>query len=85
MPLSKIIQSLLTQQNIPYTVVGWSASLTAQDAGIPSNTMASIGFLKDSLGILMAIYPNRYHLDINLLKAVTNRPELRFLSAEELH
>lgn len=84
MPFSKIIQSLLTQQQIPFTVVGWSTSLTATDAGIPSNAMAAIGFLKDPKGILMAIYPNRYHLDINLLKAVTNRAELRFMSIEEL-
>lgn len=49
-----------------------------------SHTHASISLLKDSTGIVMAIYNNGHQLDLLTLKVLVERPELRFMSLEEL-
>ena len=78
MVLSSIIQALLTNQGVPYRQVDSSnlENLT--------KTHASISFLKDPLGIVMAIYNNGHQFDLPSLKALIERPELRFMSIKEL-
>ena len=78
MLLSSIIQSLLSSQDVPYRLV---------DSANPENLTqphASISFLKDPLGIVVAIYNNGYQFDLLTLKALIERPALRFMSIEEL-
>ncbi|MCW9032114.1 MAG: hypothetical protein OQK58_11550, partial [Gammaproteobacteria bacterium] len=78
MLLSSIIQALLTNQDVPYCVVN-----SAKPENL-SQTYASISLLKDSTGIVMAIYSSGHQLDLLTLKALVERPELRFMSLEEL-
>lgn len=78
MILSKIIQTLLTNQGVPYQLVDSS------DRENISQIHGSISFLKDSLGIVMAIYNNGRQFDLFTFKALVERPELRFLSIKEL-
>ena len=78
MLLSSIIQTLLSNQNVPYEIV---------DSANPENLAqphGSISFLKDSHGMVMAIYNNGHQLDLLALKALIDRPELRFVSVHEL-
>ncbi|MCK4865628.1 MAG: HDOD domain-containing protein [Gammaproteobacteria bacterium] len=78
MLLSSIIQSLLSNQDVPYRLV---------DSANPENlaqTHASMSFLKDPLGIVVAIYNNGHQFDLLTLKALIERPALRFMSIEEL-
>ena len=78
MLLSSIITALLTNQEVSYRLV---------DSTNPENlsqTHASIGFLKDPLGIVMAIYDNEHQFDLQTLKSLIERPELRFMSIKEL-
>jgi len=78
MVLSSIIQSLLSSQDVPYRLV---------DSANPENlaqTHASISFLKDAFGIVVAIYNNGHQFDLLTLKALIERSELRFMSIEEL-
>ena len=78
MILSKIIQTLLTNQGVPYKLVD------SEDMANVSQTHGSISFLKDSLGIVMAIYNNGRQFDLLTFKALLERPELRFMSIKEL-
>lgn len=78
MLLSSIVQTLLSNQDVPYHLV---------DSASPENlsqTHASISFLKDALGIVMAIYNNGHQFDLLTLKTLIERPELRFMSLKEL-
>ena len=78
MLLSSITTTLLTNQDVPYRLV---------DSARPENlslTHASISFLKDATGIVMAIYDNAYQFDLQTLKALIERPELRFMSIKDL-
>ena len=78
MLLSSIIKALLSNQDVPYRLV---------DSANPENlaqTHASISFLKDSVGIVMAIYNNDYQFDLQTLKSLIERPELRFMSIKDL-
>lgn len=78
MLLSSIIQVLLSNQDVSYRLV---------DSSAPENlakTHASVSFLKDALGIVMAIYDNANQLDLLTLKGLIDRPELRFMSTKEL-
>lgn len=78
MLLSSIIQTLLANQDVPYRLV---------DSVNPKNltqTHASISFLKDTVGIVVAIYNNSHQFDLLTLKALIERPGLRFMSVEEL-
>ena len=77
MLLSSIIQTLLANQDVPYRLVD-SANLENL-----AQTHASISCLKDSLGIVVAIYNNGHQFDLLTLKALIERPELRFMSLEE--
>lgn len=75
---SSIIRSLLSNQDVPYRLV---------KAANPNNltkTHASVSLLKDSSGIVMAIYNSDHQFDLSSLKAVIERPEIRYLSVEEL-
>ncbi|MDH5600216.1 MAG: HDOD domain-containing protein [Gammaproteobacteria bacterium] len=78
MLLSSIIKDLLIKQGIPHQRV---------HSAVPDNVdkaHASISLLKDSEGIVMAIYNNGHQLDLLTLKALVERPELRFMSLQEL-
>lgn len=78
MLLSSIIQSLLTNQGVPYHLV---------DSTAPKNltqTHASVSLLKDQTGIVVAVYNNGHQFDLLTLKALVERPELRFMSLQEL-
>jgi len=78
MLLSSIIQTLLTNQDVPYRLV---------DSANPKNitkTHASVSLLKDPAGIVLAVYNNGHQLDLITLKALIERPELRFMSLKEL-
>lgn len=78
MLLSLIIKTLLSNQDIPYRLV---------DSANPANlaqTHASISFLKDASGTVMAIYNNEHQFDLLTLKALIDRPKLRFMSTQEL-
>ena len=78
MLLSSIIKALLSNQDVPYRLV---------DSANPENlaqTHASISFLKDSAGIVMAIYNNDHQFDLQTLKSLIERPELRFMSIKDL-
>ena len=79
MLLSSIIQALLYNQGVPYHLV---------DSANPENlaqTHASISLLKDSSGIVMAIYDNDQQFDLLTLKTLLDRSKLRFMSVEELY
>lgn len=78
MLLSSIIQALLSNQDVPYRLVD-SANLENLN-----QTHASISFIKDPLGIVMAVYNNGHQFDLPTLKALIERPELRFMSIKEL-
>lgn len=78
MLLSSIIQALLTHQEVPFQVVN-----SAKPKNL-SQRHASTSFLKDNSGIVMAIYENGHQLDFLTLKALIERPELRFMSIVEL-
>ena len=78
MLLSSIIQTVLSNQDVPYQLV---------DAVNPKNMNqihASTSFLKDASGIVMAIYNNEHQFDLLTLKTLIERPELRFMSVKEL-
>lgn len=79
MLLSSIIKLLLTSQEVPYTLA------KAENPNNLSKTHVSVSLLKDSHGIMMAIYNNNHQLDLQNLKALTDRPELRFMSIKELN
>lgn len=79
MLLSSIIKTLLSNQEVPYRLV---------DAANPKNidqTHVSVSLLKDSLGIVLAIYNNRHQFDLLTLKKLIERPDLRFMSIRELN
>ena len=78
MLLSSIIQTLLSNQEVPYRLVD------PANPKVLAQTHASISFLKDSVGIVVAIYNNGHQFDLLTLKALIERPELRFMSLEEL-
>ena len=78
MLLSSIIQSLLTNKDVPYRLVN-SSSLENL-----TQPHGSISLLKDTSGIVMAIYSNGHQFDLSTLKTVIERPELRFMSIEDL-
>lgn len=78
MLLSSIIKALLSNQDVPYRLVD-SANLKNL-----AQTHVSISLLKDSLGTVMAIYNNGHQFDLLTLKTLIERPELRFMSIEEL-
>jgi len=78
MLLSSIVQTLLANQNVPYQRVNAEAT---ENLG---KTHGSISFLKDSLGIVMAIYNNGHQFDLPMLKALIDRPKLRFISIKSL-
>lgn len=78
MVLSSIIQALLSNQDVPYRLVD---STNLENLTKPH---ASISFLKDPLGIVMAIYNNGHQFDLTTLKILIERPELRFMSIKEL-
>jgi len=78
MLLSSIIQSLLSNHDVSYRLVD------SADQENLSQTHASISFLKDISGTVMAIYENTNQLDLLTLKALIDRPELRFTSTKEL-
>ncbi len=78
MLLSSIVQTLLASQNVPYQRVN---AETTENLG---KTHGSISFLKDSLGIVMAIYNNGHQFDLPMLKALIDRPKLRFISIKGL-
>ncbi len=78
MLLSSIIKALLSNQEVPYRLV---------EADNPKNLAlphVSVSLLKDSMGIVMAIYNNQHQFDLLTLKTLIERPELRFMSLEEL-
>lgn len=78
MLLSSIVQTLLTNQDVPYCL------LDSANRENLSQTHASVSLLKDSSGIVMAIYNNGQQFDLLTLKALVERPELRFMSVKEL-
>jgi len=78
MLLSSIIKALLSNQDVPFRLVD-SANLKNL-----AQTHVSVSLLKDSLGIVMAIYNNSHQFDLLTLKTLIERPELRFMSIEEL-
>lgn len=78
MLLSPIIKTLLYNQDVPYQLVD-----SAKTENL-NKVHASISFLKDTLGIVVAIYNNGHQFDLSTLKALIERPELRFMSLKEL-
>jgi hypothetical protein len=78
MLLAPIIQALLTNQNVPYHLVN---SATPENL---TQAHASISLLKDASGTVIAIYNNDHQFDLFTLKALLNRPKLRFMSIDEL-
>ena len=78
MLLSSITKALLSNQDVPYRLVDSANSENL------SQTHASISFLKDSTGIVMAIYNNDHQFDLQTLKSLIERPELRFMSTKDL-
>ena len=78
MILSSIIQTLLSSQEVPYRLIN------SADLNNLSQPHASVSFLKDSLGSVMAIYDNSHQFDLSTLKALIERPKLRFMSVKEL-
>ena len=78
MLLSSIAQALLFNQDVPYRLVSADISENLKQ------TYASLSFLKDPQGIVMAVYNNDYQFDLSTLKALIERPELRFMSIKEL-
>lgn len=78
MLLSSIAQTLLFNQDVPYRLVSANISENLKQ------THASLSFLKDPQGIVMAIYNNNHQFDLSTLRALIERPELRFMSLEEL-
>lgn len=79
MLLSSIIQGLLSNKDVPYRLVN---SSNLENLTQPHG---SISLLKDPSGIVMAIYSNGHQFDLYTLKTVIERPELRFMSIEELN
>jgi len=79
MLLSSIIQALLSNQDVPFQRVD---SARAENL---AQTHGSVSFLKDAHGIVMAVYNNGQQLDLLTLKALIERPELRFVSVKELN
>lgn len=78
MLLSSIIKTLLSNQGVPYDLVD------SKDPENLNRTHASISFLKDATGIVVAIYNNEHQFDLSTLKALIERPELRFISLHDL-
>ena len=78
MILSSIIQVLLSDQGVPYRL---EDSTNTRNL---NQTYASVSFLRDSLGMVMAVYNNSHQFDLSTLKALIERPELRFMSIKEL-
>jgi len=78
MILSSIIQALLCNHDVPYRLID------SNDPQSLTQTYASVSFLKDSSGIVMAIYDNANQLDLLTLKGLIGRTELRFMSIKEL-
>ncbi|MFK5915390.1 MAG: HDOD domain-containing protein [Woeseiaceae bacterium] len=78
MILSNITKSILINQNIPFEVV------SANDAENLSQIHGSISLLKDSSGVVIAIYNNEHQFELLTLKALIERPKLRFMSTTEL-
>ena len=78
MLLSSIIQTLLNNQDIPYRLVD---SANKQHL---IQTHGSVSLLKDSIGTVVAIYNNGHQFNLLTLKGLTERPELRFMSINEL-
>lgn len=78
MILSSIIQTLLSNQEVPYRLVDATISESL------SHSHASVSFLKDASGSVMALYNNGHQFDLSTLKALIERPELRFMSVKEL-
>jgi hypothetical protein len=78
MSLSSIIKVLLTKQDIPYRLVD------AADPKSQGKNHASVSLLKDNVGMVIAIYNNSHQFDLLTLKALVERPELRFMSVQEL-
>ena len=78
MLLSSIIKTLLSNQDVPYRLVDSANSENL------TQTHASVSFLKDSVGIVMALYNNDFQFDLQTLKSLIGRPKLRFMSIKEL-
>jgi len=78
MILSSIIQALLSNQEVPYRLIN------SADLDNLSQIHASVSFLKDHSGSVMAIYDNSHQFDLSTLKALIERPKLRFMSVKEL-
>ena len=79
MILSSIIQTLFSNQEVPYRLVN------STNLGNSHQTHASISFLRDHLGTVMAIYNNEHQFDLSTLKALIERPKLRFMSVKDLN
>lgn len=78
MVLSSIIQALLSNQEVPYRLIN------SENIENSNQTHASVSLLKDEFGSVMAIYNNGHQFDLSTLKALIERPELRFMSVKEL-
>lgn len=79
MILSSIIQALLSNQKVPYRLVN------SMDSENLYQIHASINFLHDRSGAVMAIYKNGHQFDLPTLKSLIGRPELRFMSVKDLN
>lgn len=79
MLLSSITQTLLSNQNVPYSLVD------SANPDVLTQAHASICLLKDSTGIVMAIYSNDQQFDLLTLKTLIDRSKLRFMSIKELN
>ncbi len=77
MLLDAIIQALLRQQEIPFRRIP-ATEATA------NRIYASVSLLKDTRGIVMAMYHHGHQFDLPLLKSLLERSELRFMSLNEL-
>ena len=81
MLLSPIIQILLSNQDISHSLIDAVSRKNTVNSDKP---YAAVSFLKDHIGIVMAIYHHGHQLDLTTLKALTDRSELRFMSTKEL-
>lgn len=86
MLLARVIQTLLTQQNIAYHLVVNPDSNTTHEAwldkSIPAQNLAKVAMLKDGKGTILAVFPSSQQLNLATLKNILRR-DLRFLDTED--
>ena len=77
-----IIQNLLNCQDVSYRLLKADKDkIMVNDA---PDIYAQTSFLRDNNGIVISIYDIQHQLDLSALRALTDRPNLRFMSTLDL-